>query len=185
MPDKQNILVFIAANSAMQQHLPTDRLVKEITDRGWVVSTSEADPPFDAIDGLLESCRKHRPDGVVVAGPTSLLERIPGLIEVEGRTSVRPVPVNLVERCAFLFADNSEALSCATRQIEVAAARSISRQPIVLEERAQQRVVLVVGTGDSGARVANHLLSYGLQVVALASDAETRTPMPEKVELIL
>ncbi len=185
MPDKHKILVFIAANSAMQERLSTDRLVKEIADRGWVVSTSQADPPHDAIDALLESCRKHQPDGIVVAGPTSLLERVPGLIEVEGRTSVRPVPVNLVERCAFLHADNTEALSSAMRQIEVAAARSVSRQPIVFEERAQQRVVLVVGTGDSGARVADHLLSYGLQVVVLASDAETRTPMPEKAEVIL
>jgi len=184
MPDKQNVLVFIAANSAMEERLPTDRLAKEIGGRGWVVSTAVADPPFDAIDALLESCRKQRPDGVVVAGPISLLERIPGLVEVEGHASLRPVPVNLVERCAFLHADDTEALSSAVRQIEVAAARSVSRRPIELVEREQQRVVLVVGTGDSGARVADHLLSYGLQVVAVASGAEPRTLMPEKVELI-
>jgi coenzyme F420-reducing hydrogenase delta subunit/ferredoxin len=184
MSDKQKVLVFIAANSAMQERLSTDRLVKEIADRGWVVSTAVADPPYDAIDALLECCRKQRPDGVVVAGPTSLLERLPSLVDVEGRASLRPVPVNLVERCAFLYADSAEALASAVRQIEVAAARSVSRQPIELEERAQQRVVLVVGTGASGARVANHLLSYDLQVIAVASDAEPRTPIPEKVELI-
>ncbi len=184
MQDTIKILVFIASNPAMEKSLPAHRLAEKIADRGWLVSIAAADPPYNAIEALLETCRKQQPDGVVAAGPLSFLDRIPDVIETELRGGLQPIPVNLAECCAFLHADQADALSSAERQIDVAVARCVSCQPIEWVERPVRRVVLVVGTGDSGAQIATCLLSHGLAVIALAQGPEPQRPMPEAVELI-
>ncbi|MBN1656159.1 MAG: hydrogenase iron-sulfur subunit [Deltaproteobacteria bacterium] len=186
MANVQNkkIVVFIAHNQAMEESLSANALAKEVADRGWTVSVAAADPEQDALEMLLEICRKQPPDGVVAAGPRSFLDRVPPVIEIEGYGGLRPVPVNLVERCAFLRRAKDDALSSAVRQIEVAAARCVARQPIEMVERSIQRVALVVGTGNSGALVATHLLTAGLKVIALAYGEQPRTPMPEGAEVI-
>jgi coenzyme F420-reducing hydrogenase delta subunit/ferredoxin len=184
MAEKQKVMVVIASNAAMEENLPAAKLAEQIAGRGWAVSTVPLDRPLLAMDTLMQACREQRPDGAVVAGPTSFLEKLPSLIEVEGHAGLRPVPVNVAERCAFLHKDPAEALVSALRQIEVGAARSIARRSIELVERPVQKQVLVVGTGPSAAQVARRLLENGLQVLVLAQAEAPQVSMPGGAEVI-
>ncbi|NOZ87630.1 MAG: hydrogenase iron-sulfur subunit [Deltaproteobacteria bacterium] len=159
--------------------LPPSLLTAEMEKRGYRVISLSVGAPRSTMEALVRTCRKIKPKALLVAGPSAFLDHVPQVVILDDNgLGIRPVTVNVVERCAWLYKDEKTRLKKACKNIEIGVARARTRPIIEYREIKTRKKVLLLGDGESAFKAGEKLAALDLDVTLVVPDNINLVALP-------